>query len=251
VLALDSQWISGTVATVGDNDGDGTSGSESISGTIDWGDGNSTPFTVQVPEGGSAPITASHMWNELGNYTVTITANDSDGGQSQATESATVGDAALSWSVDSQAPNQPLLWTQSLHAAPTVYAPSSQVNTEGDSVNMQVQASDTDGDTLSYDALNLPPGLSINSATGIISGTVAYGAAADFGGTYNSTVIVDDGHGGSAQTSFTWTINQAQIAPVLTNPGNQTNLRGDTVSLQVPVYRHGELRKARATSHFP
>jgi hypothetical protein len=40
-----------------------------------------------------------------------------------------------------------------------------------------------------------------------ISGTVQNGAAADFGGSYNPTVIVANNQGGSTQTSFAWTIN--------------------------------------------
>ncbi|HEY7309296.1 MAG TPA: putative Ig domain-containing protein [Gemmataceae bacterium] len=223
----------GTVASVTDNDGDGTSGFESITGTINWGDGNTSPFFASVPEGGSGSVMGSHTWTEKGTYTVTITANDADGGQSQATETATVTDAALTWLNGNNAPNYPPTWSQTLHAPPTITAPASQTNTEGDTVSLQVQASDHDGDTLSYDALDLPPGLSINAGTGLISGTVAYGAAEDFGGSYNPTILVDDGQGGSAQTSFAWTIGQAQVAPTLTNPGNQTNLRGDNVSLQI------------------
>jgi hypothetical protein len=166
---------------------------------------------------------------EIGSYTVTITATDGDGGSSQASETATVTDGQLSWAGGGQTPT----WTQTVEAAPTITAPASQTNTEGDRVSLPIQASDSDGDPLSYDALDLPPGLSINASTGVISGAVAYGAAEDFGGSYNPTIIVGDGHGGSAQTTFAWTINQAQVAPVLTIPSNQTNLRGDTVSLQL------------------
>ncbi len=207
--------------------------SELISGTINWGDGTSSPFSVGVPEGGSSGVYAGHTWMEKGTYTVTITATDSDGGQSQASETASVADAPLSWPGGGSNPSYPPTWTQTFEAAPSVTAPASQINTEGDSVSLPIQASDTGGDTLSYDALDLPAGLTINGSTGLISGTVAYGAAEDFGGSYTPTIIVADGHGGSAQTSFAWTINQAQVAPVLTNPGSQTNLRGDSVSLQL------------------
>ncbi len=234
ITASEGVAWSGQVATITDNDGDGTSGSENITGTINWGDGNSSPFYTVVPEGGSSPaIYASHTWTEKGTYTVTITATDSDGGQSQASETASVADAPLSWPGGGSNPSYPSTWTQTFEAAPSVTAPASQINTEGDSVSLPIHASDSGGDTLSYDALDLPPGVSINASTGVISGTVAYGAAEDFDGSYTPTVLVDDGHGGSAQTSFSWTINQAQVAPVLTNPGSQTNLRGDSVSLQL------------------
>jgi len=124
-------------------------------------------------------------------------------------------------------------WSQTPVANPTVTTPSAQTNTEGDTVSLQIQASDPNGYPLSYDAVDLPPGLSIDSSTGLISGTVADGAAEDFDGSYNPTIIVANNQGGSATTSFSWTINQAQIPPVLTSPGNQSNLTGDNVNLQI------------------
>ena len=42
----------------------------------------------------------------------------------------------------------------------------------GDSVNLNVSASDSDGGTLSYSADNLPDGLSIDPSSGIISGII-------------------------------------------------------------------------------
>jgi hypothetical protein len=88
--------------------------------------------------------------------------------------------------------------------------------------------------TLSYAAANLPLGLSING-TGRISGTVSYSAdeATTTGGNYSSTVIVADGFGGSASANFTWIVPDTPRGPVVTNPGNQANAQGDTVSLQV------------------
>ena len=51
---------------------------------------------------------------------------------------------------------------------------------------------------LTYAAINLPLGLSIDSSSGAISGTVAWDSATTFGGVYNPTIVVVDGHGGSA-----------------------------------------------------
>ena len=54
---------------------------------------------------------------------------------------------------------------------PVVTNPGSQTSTTGTAVNLQVQATDPQGDALTYSAAGLPAGLSINASTGLISGT--------------------------------------------------------------------------------
>jgi hypothetical protein len=124
-------------------------------------------------------------------------------------------------------------WTNTLDTSVSVTNPGNQTSAEGASASLQIQGSDSLGYTLTYDAVSLPSGLSINNSTGLISGTVAYTAAEAFGGSYSVTAIAADGHGGSASQTFTWTITAADETPVLTNPGNQTSAQGDTVSLQL------------------
>jgi hypothetical protein len=124
-------------------------------------------------------------------------------------------------------------WAQAATSPPSVTNPGSQTSAEGASVSLQVSATSPNGYTLSYDAVNLPVGLSISASTGLISGTVDYQAAEDFAGSYPVTVIVSDGHGNSTTQAFTWTVTDVVRAPVLTNPGSQTNAQGDTVSLQI------------------
>src|ERR1700761_1932379 len=72
----------------------------------------------------------------------------------------------------------------------------------GTAASLQIKASDSgSGQTLSYSATGLPAGLSINSTTGLISGTPT--AA----GTSNVTVTARDGTGATGSTSFTWTVS--------------------------------------------
>jgi Subtilase family/Putative Ig domain len=105
---------------------------------------------------------------------------------------------------------------------PTITNPGAQTSAAGTPVNKQISASDADGDALSYTATGLPAGLSIGSSNGLVSGTPAGPA-----GTSNVTVTVSDGRGGSASTTFTWTITT--VTPpqqLLANPDFEAGTTG-------------------------
>jgi hypothetical protein len=93
---------------------------------------------------------------------------------------------------------------------------------EGDSVsiNMAPAFLDPDGDTLTYSATGLPSGLSIDAATGLISGTISATAATEGpggGNVYTVTVTADDGEGGTASDTFTFTVFEVNLPPVVEN----------------------------------
>jgi len=106
--------------------------------------------------------------------------------------------------------------------APVITAPGNQSNTVGDDVVLAINASDPDGDALTYSAANLPTGLSIDPGSGFITGTVAVGA--DGTNPYSVTVTASDGPESASQT-FSWTVSHFSIP----NPGDQTNAVGDSV----------------------
>ena len=110
----------------------------------------------------------------------------------------------------------------------TVTNPGNQTGTVGTAVNLQIKATDTDlGQTLTYSATGLPPGLSINSSSGLISGspTTAVSIAV--------TVKATDTTSASGSTSFAWTVNPAPNTVTVTNPGSQTGTVGTAVNLQI------------------
>jgi hypothetical protein len=84
----------------------------------------------------------------------------------------------------------------------TVTNPGSQTATVGTATSLQVSASDSaSGQALTYSATGLPTGLSINSGSGLISGTPT--AA----GTSNVTVSATDNTGAAGSASFSWTVS--------------------------------------------
>ncbi len=103
---------------------------------------------------------------------------------------------------------------------------SDQQNTEGDTVSLQATATDLNNLPMTFSADGLPTGLSINARSGLITGTIAAGAANN--GLYWSTITASDGTSSDTQW-FNWNITSAvSVAPF----SDQQNTEGDTVSLQ-------------------
>jgi len=117
--------------------------------------------------------------------------------------------------------------------APVVSGPGAQTVVEGEGIRLQIAAADPNDDPITYSAANLPPGLSVDPSTGVVSGTIAAGAAV--GSPYASTLRGSDGTLiGSRNASWTVTATGAfNTAPTVTNPGDQTGTEGDTVSLPI------------------
>jgi len=100
-----------------------------------------------------------------------------------------------------------------------------QTSIHGDVVSLQVSASQPQGDQIIYDASGLPSGLSIDSLSGLISGTIDGSASPT-----NAVIVTATDQGVTASESFNWTVS-VNHAPTLTAPSDQTNAAGDTPSL--------------------
>nr|MCU0870502.1 discoidin domain-containing protein [Burkholderiales bacterium] len=84
----------------------------------------------------------------------------------------------------------------------------------GVAASIAVQATDPDADALTYTAIGLPPGLSIDGRTGTVSGTPA--ASGDFA----ATLTVTDARGASAQATLAIGVDEPPIVvdPIATTP---------------------------------
>jgi Putative Ig domain/PLD-like domain len=143
-----------------------------------------------------------------GTYTVTVKGTDSTGPS---------GSATYTWDVGSTSNTV------------TVTNPGSQTGTVGTKASLQISATDSaSGQTLTYSATGLPAGLSINTSTGLITGTPT--TAAD----YSVTVTATDTTGAHGSATFSWDISAATGNTVtVANPGSQTGTVGTGVSLQI------------------
>ena len=141
----------------------------------------------------SSTGTISGIPTTAGTSSVTVTATDS---------ASFTGSTSFTWTLTNTV---------------VVTAPSNQSNVSGTAVTpLTVSATDTSTTTsLSFtDSSSLPPGLSIDSSTGTITGTPTTA------GIYAVTITATDGSGFVGTAGFTWTVTNTVS---VTNPGNQTN----------------------------
>ena len=152
-----------------------------------------------------------------GTYSATVTVTDSAGAS---------GSAAFSWSVLTAVTPPPV-------DKITVTNPGNQTSTVNTAARLQIAATDSLGEQLTYRATGLPAGLAINASTGLISGTPTTV------GTSSVTVSASDASGASGSASFSWTITTAATPPpsgqlTVTNPGDKvTQAKTEAVYLEL------------------
>ncbi len=139
----------------------------------------------------------------------TVTATVSDGTATHAT--------SFTWTVTNT--NRP----------PEAWTISDQSGTEGQPITaVNASTGDPDGDTLSYTANNLPPGLAIHPTSGQITGTPTFDAS----GIWSVAVNAFDGTATTSST-FTFTIANVNRPPTLTVPAPGPTAEDTAVHLQV------------------
>lgn len=152
--------------------------------------GGTAPYTWSasgLPGGlsiDSSTGTISGTPSAAGTFRVTVSAKDSNG---------KTGSATFSWTITGSGGGGTV----------TVTNPGMQFGFTGfQSFPLQMQATDSNGEALTFSATGVPPGLHI-SASGAFSGTPTVA------GDYTVTVKAADADGGSGTTTFEWTVYQA------------------------------------------
>ena len=174
---------------------------DSVAGNDSDPDGDDLTFTKLTD-----PSHGSVTWNTDGSFVYTPNSNfhgtdsftyevrDSNGATSTATVNITV---------------------HSVNDAPIVTSPiGDQSNSDDEAVSFDVSGNfaDIESTHLTFDASNLPPGLSIDSTTGIISGTINSDASTL--GPFSVVVTAEDQDGAVTSTTFNWVVD---------NPGPTAN----------------------------
>jgi hypothetical protein len=141
--------------------------------SMTWG-ATGLPTGLSISSGGLITGTTT----TAGSYSVTITATDSQGN---------AGSTSIHWTVGA--------------TLVTVINPGGQTNNEGDTVSLAIIATDSNALTLTYtDHGTLPAGLSINSSTGVITGSPTTPII------YAVTITVTDSASSVGTASFTWNV---------------------------------------------
>ena len=96
---------------------------------------------------------------------------------------------------------------------PLVTKPGDQISTEGDTINLPIQASLPDNSVLIYAATGLPLGVSINAGTGLMSGT-AESTFSQHGPYIVNVSVSDASFANTTSVSFTWTVDN--LPPAVT-----------------------------------
>ena len=92
---------------------------------------------------------------------------------------------------------------------------------EGDIVTILIRASNHQDGVTSYAASNLPPGLTINASTGLVSGTLTPSAAGTLNGANGEreVTITATNAGGSTPYTFTWRVSRFRKGDVFAGIG--------------------------------
>ena len=130
--------------------------------------------------------------------------------------------------VRAQTASQIFTWTVRRNVPPILQKPAARLTNEGADVRLQLHATDVNADALTFGASGLPAGLTLDAATGLITGQPRLQAVQSAQRSFTVSIWVDDVWGARASQSFVWTINQ-QPAVVAPAPADRWSRAGHAI----------------------
>ena len=113
--------------------------------------------------------------------------------------------------------------------APVLTQPDNMTVNEGETADQTLNATDPDGDPLSFSKIGGPTFMTVGTVSST-TGNVHLAPGFADAGTYTGTVRADDGKGGTDDKSFTITVNNVNRTPVADAGGPYTGIVGLAVS---------------------
>jgi len=168
--------------------------------------------------------TASFSWvtssGDAGDYLVTVTADDGNGGKDTETFSIEVGEE---------------------NTDPEIEAIGNFTIDEGEGISVDIEATDDDGDdiTLSFvlklGTATIPASEYSFTDNGVGTASVSWMTSTGDAGTYVATITANDGNGGSDTEVFTVTVEEptTNTDPVIADISNQTVDEGEAVGASI------------------
>ena len=200
----------------------GLSASDSGGLSVSWS-ASGLPAGLGIASTGATSAAITGTPTTGGTSSVVVTATDTSGGS---------GSASFTWTIN----------------AVTVTNPGNQSTKSNTAVSLTMHATDTSpSPSVHWSATGLPPGLSINASSGVISGTTQAAAPA----TAVTVTANDTTTGVSGSAAFNWTVVTGPNTISVTNPGNQSTKRYTSVALQLSATDSGGLTVTWRASGLP
>ena len=193
---------------------DGTDALNTIFGS--GGDGENAVFDIATPYGNVSLTTtntnrsgSAFLWLNL------TTAQEAIISQIQANDLINL---VISGFPSAPPPNTP----------PTITNPGNKSYQQGETITpFDITVTDPDaGDSVTVTVTGLPSGLSYNSVTDQVGGTVAANVRPQ---AYTATITANDGVNTAVTEDFTVTVTE-NTPPTITNPGNKSYQQGETIT---------------------
>ena len=173
-------------------------------------DGDVLSYGVESQPGGSTLVERLFQWTpvrgEAGTYEVTFTVEDGQGGTDRETITITV---------------------EETNQAPVLSPIGDQQVEEGETLRVELVASDADGDELSFQVEGQPEGASLSE------NIFAWAPMHEQAGGYEVTFTVADGQGGTDRETITITVGETNRAPVLAEIGDQRVSEGSSLRIEL------------------